>query len=288
MKSQCYKNKLTNLLEILQGMQSAVLAYSGGVDSTLLLKALQISGIRTLAVTALSDITPRDNLLTAKKMAEELGIEHRIIETDELSIKEFVNNTPERCFFCKDKRFKQFSDMTLSEGYSYLLDGTNADDSLDYRPGMKAAAKYDVISPLAVAGLSKEEIRGLSRQLGLTTWDKPSSPCLATRFPYGQLITKDALKRIEEAEEFLRGLGFYKVRVRDHGTVARIEVGEGEISLLLIPKRRSLISEKLRFLGYRFVSLDLDGYKIGSMNRMLVGKGSKGIGCRHILEPSNP
>ncbi len=289
MKSQCYKDKLTNLLEILQGMQSAVLAYSGGVDSTLLLKALQISGIRTLAVTALSDITPRDNLLTAKKMAEELGIEHRIIETDELSIKEFVNNTPERCFFCKDKRFKQFSDMTLSEGYSYLLDGTNADDSLDYRPGMKAAAKYDVISPLKVAGLSKEEVRGLSRQLGLTTWDKPSSPCLATRFPYGQLITKDALKRIEEAEEFLRGLGFYKVRVRDHGTVARIEVGEGEISLLLIPKRRSLISEKLRFLGYRFVSLDLDGYKMGSMNRMLVGKGSKGVkGCRHILEPSNP
>ena len=263
-------NKLTNLLEILQSMQSAVLAYSGGVDSTLLLKALQISGIRILAITAVSDITPRDDLLTAKKMTAELGIEHRIIETDELSIKEFVSNTPERCFFCKDKRFKQFSDMTLSEGYSYLLDGTNVDDFLDYRPGMKAAAKYHVRSPLTGAGLSKKEIRGLSRQLGLATWDKPSSPCLASRFPYGQRITKDALKRVEEAEGFLRGLGFHEVRVRDHGTVARIEVGEGEISLLLIPERRSLISEKLRFIGYRFISLDLDGYKMGSMNRMLV------------------
>ena len=263
-------NKLTNLLEILQSMQSAVLAYSGGVDSTLLLKALRISGIKTLAITAVSDITPHGDLLIAEKMTAELGIEHRIIETDELSIKEFVSNTPERCFFCKDKRFKQFSDMTLSEGYSYLLDGTNVDDFLDYRPGMKAAAKYHVRSPLTGAGLSKKEIRGLSRQLGLATWDKPSSPCLASRFPYGQRITKDALKRVEEAEGFLRGLGFHEVRVRDHGTVARIEVGEGEISLLLIPERRSLISEKLRFIGYRFISLDLDGYKMGSMNRMLV------------------
>jgi uncharacterized protein len=265
--------KLTNLVELLKSMQSAVLAYSGGVDSTLLLKTLQISGIKTLAITAVSDITPRDDLLTAKKKTEELGIEHRIIETDELSIKEFVSNTPERCFFCKDKRFKQFSDVTLSEGYLYLLDGTNIDDSLDYRPGLKAAAKYHARSPLTEAGLSKKEIRGLSRKLGLPTWDKPSSPCLASRFPYGQQITKDALKRVEKAEEFLRGLGFREVRVREHGTVARIEVGEGEIILLLTPERRSLISEKLRVLGYRFVSVDLDGYKMGSMNRMLVGKG---------------
>jgi uncharacterized protein len=141
---------------------------------------------------------------------------------------------------------------------------------MDYRPGTRAASKYHVRSPLTEAALSKKEIRELSRQLDLSTWDKPSSPCLASRFPYGQRITKDTLKRVEEAEGFLRGLGFHEVRVRDHGTVARIEVGEGEISLLLIPERRSLISEKLRFIGYRFVSLDLDGYKMGSMNRMLV------------------
>jgi uncharacterized protein len=262
-------NKLTNLVEILKNMQSAVIAYSGGVDSTFLLKALQISGIRTLAITAVSDITPHNDLLMAKKMTTELGIEHRLIDTDELSIEEFVRNTPERCFFCKDKRFKQFSALVISEGYAYLLDGSNVDDSLDYRPGMKVAAKYHVRSPLTEAGLSKKEIREVSRQFGLPTWDKSSSPCLASRLPYGQRITKGALKRIEVAEEFLRGLGFHEVRVRDHDTVARVEVNEKEINLFLTPENRRLVSEKLKFFGYRFVSLDLDGYNMGSMNRML-------------------
>jgi uncharacterized protein len=261
--------KLTRLVEILKDMQSAVLAYSGGVDSTLLLKALRISGIKTLAITAVSDITPHGDLLIAEKMTAELGIEHRIIETDELSIEEFVSNTSERCFFCKDKRFKLFADLTISEGYAFLLDGSNVDDSLDYRPGMRAAATYHVRSPLTEAGLSKKEVREISRQLGLQTWDKSSSPCFASRFPYGQRITKYALKRIEVAEEFLRGLGFKEVRVRDHDMVARIEVGEKEISRFLTPENRSLISEKLKFFGYKFVSLDIDGYRMGSMNRML-------------------
>jgi len=261
--------KLTKLVEILKDMQSAVLAYSGGVDSTLLLKALRISGIKTLAITAISDITPHGDLLIAEKMTAELGIEHRIIETDELSIEEFFSNTPERCFFCKDKRFKLFADLTISGGYAFLLDGSNVDDSLDYRPGMRAAATYHVRSPLTEAGLSKKEVREISRQLGLQTWDKSSSPCLASRFPYGQRITKYALKRIEVAEEFLRGLGFQEVRVRDHDMVARIEVHEKEISRFLTPENRSLVSEKLKFFGYRFVSLDLDGYRMGSMNRML-------------------
>jgi uncharacterized protein len=269
MRLQCYKDKLTNLVEILKGMQSAVLAYSGGVDSTLLLKALQVSCIRTLAITAVSDITPHNDLLMAKKMTAELGIEHRVIETDELSIEEFVSNTPERCFFCKDELFKKLAAIASSEGYNYLLDGSNTDDKLDYRPGMRAAAKYHVRSPLIEADLSKKEIRELSSQLGLSTWTKPSSPCLASRFPYGQRITKDALKRIEEAEEFLRGLGFQEVRVRDHDMVARVEVNEKEINLLLTPENRRLVSEKLKFLGYSFVSLDLDGYRMGSMNRML-------------------
>jgi uncharacterized protein len=269
MRLQCYKDKLTNLVEILKGMQSAVLAYSGGVDSTLLLKALQVSCIRTLAITAVSDITPHNDLLMAKKMTAELGIEHRVIETDELSIEEFVSNTPERCFFCKDELFKKLAAIASSEGYNYLLDGSNTDDKLDYRPGMRAAAKYHVRSPLIEADLSKKESRELSSQLGLSTWNKPSSPCLASRFPYGQRITKDALKRIEEAEEFLRGLGFQEVRVRDHDMVARVEVNEKEINLLLTPENRRLVSEKLKFLGYSFVSLDLDGYRMGSMNRML-------------------
>jgi uncharacterized protein len=269
MRLQCYKGKLTNLVEILKDMQSAVLAYSGGVDSTLLLKALQVSCIRTLAITAVSEITPHNDLLMAKKMTAGLRIEHRVIKTDELSIEEFVSNTPERCFFCKDELFKKLAAIASSEGYNYLLDGSNTDDKLDYRPGMRAAAKYHVRSPLIETGLSKKEIRELSCRLGLSTWNKPSSPCLASRFPYGQRITKYALKRIEEAEEFLRGLGFQEVRVRDHDMVARIEVNEKEINLLLTPENRRLVSEKLKFLGYSFVSLDLDGYRMGSMNRIL-------------------
>jgi len=261
--------KLTELITILKSMQSAVLAYSGGVDSTFLLKALQNSGIRTLAVTAVSEITPLNDLHIANEMTAGLGIEHRIIGTDELSIEEFVRNTPERCFFCKDELYKKLSDIAISEGYMFVLDGSNGDDTQDYRPGMKAAAKYNVRSPLIEASLSKKDIRELSRQLDLSTWDKPSSPCLATRFPYGRRITKGALERVGKAEDFLRGLGFHEVRVRVHDMVARIEVGEEEIGLLLISERRSLISEKLKSFGYRFVSLDLDGYRTGSMNRML-------------------
>ena len=291
MRSRCFKetlrmrkqflkkmgdHKLVNLINILKNMPSAVLAYSGGVDSTFLLKVLDMSGVRTLAVTTVSEITPRNDLLMAKKITAELAIEHRVVETGEVWAEEFLRNTPERCFFCKDELFKRLNSIALSGGYKFLLDGNNADDTLDYRPGMRAAVKYGVRSPLAEAGFSKGEIRGLSRQLGLSTWDKPSSPCLVSRVPYGQRITKDALKRIEEAEEFLRGLGFHEVRVRDHNTVARIEVREEEIGLLLKPEWRRLISEKLKFLGFRFVSLDLDGYRMGSLNRML--------GERHLLE----
>jgi uncharacterized protein len=259
-------SKLKKLIGILKDMQSAVLAYSGGVDSTFLLKALQISGIKALAVTAVSEKTPRNDLLTAKRVTAELVIEHRIIETDELLMEEFVNNTPERCFFCKDELFKKISDIAESEGYMFLLDGSNVDDTQDYRPGMRAATNYNVRSPLIESGLSKQEIRELSRQLGLPTWDKPSSPCLSSRFPYGQRIMKEALQRVEKAEEFLMGIGFSEVRVRDHDSVARIEVGEKEIDLVLIPENRRLISEKLRSLGYRFVSLDLEGYRMGSLN----------------------
>jgi len=262
-------NKLTDLINILKSMQSAVLAYSGGVDSTFLLKALQNSGIRTLAVTAVSEITPLNDLHIANEMTAGLGIEHRIIETDAMLKEEFLQNTPERCFFCKDELFRKLTAIAGSEGYTFLLDGSNVDDTMDYRPGIRAASKYHVRSPLTEAALSKKEIRELSRQLDLSTWDKPSSPCLATRFPYGQRITKGALERVGKAEDFLRGLGFHEVRVRVHDMVARIEVGEEEIGLLLISERRSLISEKLKSFGYRFVSLDLDGYRTGSMNRML-------------------
>lgn len=262
-------NKLDTLINILKDMKSAVLAYSGGVDSTFLLKSMQLSDIRSLAVTAVSEIIPSNDLQTSKEVAEELGIQHRIIKTEEISREEFVSNTPDRCFFCKDELFKKLTDLALSERYMFILDGSNMDDTTDYRPGRKAAVKYNIRSPLIEAGLSKREIRKFSKKLGLSTWNKPSSPCLATRFPYGQRITKAALIRVKKAEVFLRTLGFYEVRVRDHGSIARIEVDEDKIELLLIPEKRKIISKKLKSLGYKFISLDLDGYKSGSMNRVL-------------------
>jgi uncharacterized protein len=267
-------DKLAHLINILKDMQSVLLAYSGGVDSTFLLKTIQLSGIRTLAVTAVSEITPYNDLLTAKRIAEELDIDHRIIKTDVLSKEEFISNIPDRCFFCKDELYGKLTDIALSEGYMFVLDGSNIDDTLDYRPGKKAAVKYNIRSPLIEAGFSKKEVREFSRQLGLSTWDKPSSPCLSTRFPYGQRITKDALKRVEHAEDFLRSLGFNEIRVRDHGSIARIEVEEDKIGLFMIPERRKIISEKLKSLGYKFISLDLDGYKRGSLNRVLKNRSS--------------
>lgn len=262
-------NKLHNLINYLKDMESAVLSFSGGVDSTFLLKALQLSKIRTLAVTACSALTPHAELMAAIQIAEELGINHMVIKTDELSIEEFIKNGPDRCFICKDKRFKRLTDISLAEGYKFVLDGSNVDDTLEYRPGIRSAEKHNVKSPLIKCGFSKQEIRAYSRHLGLPTWDRPSSPCLATRFPYGQRITEDSLKRVEQAEDFLRALGFNKLRVRDHGSTARIEVDENEIEFLLVPQIRKKISEYLKRLGYIFISLDLDGYKGGVRSQHL-------------------
>lgn len=261
--------KFKRLIEILKNMQSAILAYSGGVDSTFLLKALQISGIKALAVTSISDKTHLNDFLMAKKMTAETGIEHRLIETEELLMEEFVRNTPDRCFFCKEELYKKLTNIAVSEGYNFLLDGSNIDDTFDYRPGRDAAKRYNVRSPLIEVGFKKVDIREKSRELGLATWNKTSSPCLTTRFPYGQRITREALKRVEKAEDFLKGMGFKDVRVRVHDSVARIEVGEEEIKLILAKEMRSLISEKLKSLGYEFISLDLDGYIPGSMNRVI-------------------
>lgn len=261
--------KFAKLIEILKDMRSAILAYSGGVDSTFLLKALEISGIGALAVTSVSEKTPTSDLVIAEKMAAETGIEHRLIETEELLMEEFVENSPDRCFFCKEELYKRLTDIAVSEGYNFLIDGSNIDDTFDYRPGRDAAKKYNVRSPLIEAAFGKKEIREKSRELGLPTWDRPSSPCLLSRFPYGQRITKEALKRVEKAEDFLRGIGFKEVRVRDHDSVARIEVRDEEINLVLNSGMRRLISDRLKSLGYKFISLDLDGYRMGNMNRMI-------------------
>jgi uncharacterized protein len=258
--------KFDKLLHILKKMDSAVLAYSGGVDSTLLLKAVQLSGIKALAVTAMSETMPEHDLLYAKKFAEEIGVEHRIIKTDELDNDDFTNNPVNRCFFCKEGLFRKIKEIADKEGYRFILDGSNVDDMSDWRPGREAATRYNVSSPLVEAGLGKRDIREISKNLALPSWDRPSSPCLASRFPYGERITIDALRQVADAEEFLRSFGFIEFRVRHHGNTARIELRGDDMEKLLSPQVREAITEKFRTLGYRFVSLDLEGFRSGRMN----------------------
>jgi pyridinium-3,5-biscarboxylic acid mononucleotide sulfurtransferase len=274
-KKQAADLMLQDLISLLTPMQGAIVAYSGGVDSTFLLKALKLSGIKTLAITADSDIIPYHEVLFAKKIAKELGIPHHIIQTDILSVKEFAQNSPERCYVCKEMLFQTLSGIAASGGYQVILDGSTINDTDDYRPGRKAAKKYSVRSPLTEAGLSKDTIRKLSRKLGLPTWNKPSSSCLATRIPYGRILTKDLLERIEKSEDFLRSLGFHQIRVREHDCIARIEVGKSEIAAMLSTKKREIISKTLKSFGYTYISLDIDGYESGSLNRVLHGKSTK-------------
>jgi uncharacterized protein len=250
---------------------SAVIAFSGGVDSTFLLKAAALSGMKALAVTGNSPTMPEQDLLDAKAVAKAIGFPHVIIETSELGNDDFRKNPPDRCFHCKSELFGRLRDIAESEGYVHLLDGGNLDDADDWRPGRKAALENGVRSPLVEAGLRKEDIRDLSRALGLHTWDKPSSPCLSSRFPYGESITVEALRRVEEAEKFLKSFGFRELRVRHHGDTARIELREEDIIRMLDPGIRTAVTERLRSLGYTFVSLDLEGFRSGKMNLVKSG-----------------
>lgn len=261
--------KLTGLLSSLRLAESAVLAYSGGVDSSFLLKAMKLSGLRFLAVTAFSGTMPEKDFHDAVSFAKETGVDHLVIHTDELSNESFVSNPHDRCFYCKEELFRKLSEIAAERGFRHVFDGTNTDDLCDYRPGLKAAALYRVRSPLAESGFSKEDIRRMSRELGLSAWDRPSSPCLSSRFPYGRRITLSGLRQVEKAEEFLRGLGLHELRVRNHGEIARIEVSEKDMQVFLESDNRIKITEALKALGFSFVALDLEGYTSGSMNRAL-------------------
>ncbi len=258
--------KYTKLSNILHEIESAVLAFSGGVDSTFLLKAMKESGIRTLAVTAYSETMPAAELENAVTLAKTIDVVHRVIKTDELSNPDFTRNPKDRCFYCKHELFSRLTAIASAEEYRCVVDGSNYDDLSDWRPGRQAASRHGVRSPLLEAGLSKDEIRALSKEMGLATWSKPASPCLSSRFPYGVRITKEALKRVEDAESFIKGLGFGDLRVRSYNDMAKIEVDAAELPRLIDKEMRESVVKQVKALGFKYVSIDLEGFRSGKLN----------------------
>ncbi len=255
------------LVAALTGMESVVVAFSGGVDSAYLaLVATRALGKRALCVTADSPSYPERHRAMAHRLASEFGLFHEIITTDETARPEYRANPENRCYYCKHELFARLTTIARARGFRAIVDGSNADDRGDYRPGRQAAREFGVRSPLDDAGLTKTEIRALSRHAGLPTWDEPASACLSSRIPYHSEVTPEKLRLIEQAEEALRALGFRVCRVRHHDALARIEIGRDEIARALDPEMRDAIARALRAIGYRYITLDLDGYRTGSLN----------------------
>jgi uncharacterized protein len=263
-------DKKEKLAHILGDFDSLLIAFSGGVDSTFLLaKAHELIGDRLLAVTAYSAVHPLSEKEAARDLAKVIGVEHMFVASQEMEDTEFILNKPDRCYRCKARLFRQLWEIASHEGIQHVAHGANADDAKDYRPGQKAADEMQIKAPLLDAGLTKSDIRTLSREIGLPTWHKPSMACLATRIPYGDRLTVEKLARVEQAEKVLHTFGFTSCRVRHHDRIARIEVPPEAFDALVRSDVRVEIVRRIRKIGYAYVALDLEGYSPGSMNRSL-------------------
>lgn len=262
--SRDLRSKTTNLHDFFQRLDGVLVAFSGGVDSTLILKiATDVLGDRAIAVTAASPTLPHEELEAVRRLSHEIGARLIVASTNQLDIEEFVRNDSMRCYHCKTDLYRLLAPVQRDTGIATIVDGAHVDDLGDDRPGMQAALEFGVRSPLVEAGFGKADVRTLAKTLGLSNWDKPAAACLSSRIPRGTKITEEKLQRVEQAERLVKEEGFRQVRVRDHDGMARIEVDRNELPNMLDPVRRDRITRGLKALGFRFVTLDLEGYRLG-------------------------